>query len=54
MLRLDPEQTIRIPTGMTRSLSFRRLRQPTRLPRLTPSGTLRGLVERAMGLLRSA
>ena len=54
MLRLDPVQTLRVPTGMSRRLSFRRLREPTRLPTLAPRG--RGwvhLVERALGLFRS-
>ena len=54
MLRLDPPQTLHVPTGMSRRLSFRRLREPTRLPTLAPrGGSLGHWVERALGLFRS-
>ena len=53
MLRLDPLQTLHVPTGMSRRLSFRRLREPTRLPTLAPrGGSLGHWVERALGLFR--
>ncbi|MEO8056959.1 MAG: hypothetical protein ABI671_01450 [Burkholderiales bacterium] len=54
MLRLDPVQTLRVPMGLNRRLSFRRLREPTRLPQLALRGRgLRLLIERALGLFRS-